>query len=78
MLEVMSSIREPGSTHAYLRRAHHCVVAWGGVDGARRFHCVIDSLSTEVTMLSPAGLPLRATCTLKLQEVKMLSKTDPF
>lgn len=76
MLENMSSIREPGSKHAYLRRAHHCVVAWGGLDGARRFRCVIDALSTKVTMFSPKGLPLRAMCTLKLQEVKMLAKTD--
>jgi hypothetical protein len=76
MLETMSSIREPGSKHAYLRRAHHCVVAWGSVDGARRFRCVIDSLSTKVTMFSPKGQPLRATCTMKLQEVKMLAKTD--
>ena len=75
-LEIMSSIREPGSKHAYLRRAHHCVVAWGGVDGARRFRCVIDSLSTKVTMFSPEGLPLRAICTMKLQEVKRLAKTD--
>lgn len=75
MLETMSSIREPGAKHAYLRRAHHCVVAWGGVDGGRRFRCVIESLSTKVTMFSSQGLPLRATCTLKLHEVKMLAKT---
>ena len=74
-LELMSSVREPGSKEAHLRRAHHCVVAWGGVDGARRFRCVIESLSTKVTMFSPAGLPLRATCTLKLQEVNRLAKT---
>ncbi len=47
-----------------------------GVDGARRFRCVIESLSTKVTMFSPKGLPLRATCTMKLKEVKMLAKTD--
>lgn len=76
MLENMSSIREPGSKHNYLRRAHHCVVAWGSVDGARRFRCVIESLSTKVTMFSPKGEPLRAVCTLKLKEVKMLAKTD--
>jgi hypothetical protein len=76
LLEELSSIREPGSKHAYLRRAHHCVVAWGGVDGARRFRCVIESLSTKVTMFSPKGLPLRVTCSMKLKEVKMLAKTD--
>jgi hypothetical protein len=76
MLEKLSSIRKPGSKHAYLRRAHHCVVAWGSTDGARRFRCVIESLSTKVTMFSPQGEPLRATCTMKLKEVKMLAKTD--
>jgi hypothetical protein len=76
MLETMSSIREPGSKEAHLRRAHHCVVAWSGIAGARRFRCVIDSLSTKVTMFSPEGEPLRATCTLKLQEVNNLAKTS--
>jgi hypothetical protein len=76
MLEELSSIRKPGSSHAYLRRAHHCVVAWGGVDGGRRFRCVIESLVTKVTMFSPKGQPLRATCSMKLKEVKMLAKTD--
>lgn len=76
MLETMSNIREPGSKHAYLRRAHHCVVAWGRASGAKRFRCVIESLSTKVTMFSPEGEPLRALCTMKLQEVNMLSKTD--
>jgi hypothetical protein len=52
MLEHMSSIREPGAKRAYMRRAHHCVVAWGSIDGARRFRCVIESLSTKVTMFS--------------------------
>lgn len=76
MLEIMSSVREPGSKEAYLRRAHHCVVAWSGIAGARRFRCVIESLSTKVTMFSPEGEPLRATCTLKLQEVNNLAKTS--
>jgi len=74
-LDIMSSIREPGSKEAFLRRAHHCVVAWAGVDGAKRFRCVIDSLQTKVTMFSPEGEPLRATCTMKLTEVKQLAKT---
>ena len=75
MLEAMSSVREPGSKEAHMRRAHHCVVAWGGVDDARRFRCVIESLSTKVTMFSPEGQPLRATCTMKLQEVNRLAKS---
>lgn len=75
VLEELSSIRDPGAKEAFLRRAHHCVLAWGSTDGARRFRCVIESLATKVTMFSPQGEPLRATCTMKLKEVKMLSKT---
>jgi hypothetical protein len=77
VLEELSSIRDAGSKDAFMRRAHHCVLAWGSTDGARRFRCVIESLATKVTMFSPQGEPLRAMCTMKLKEVKMLSKTAP-
>ena len=32
------------------------------------FRCVIESLSTKYTMFSDQGVPLRATCTVKLKE----------
>jgi hypothetical protein len=74
-LEVMSSVRVPGSKEAALRRAHHCVVTWG-TKGTRPFRCVIESLITKITMFAPNGAPLRATCTVKLKEVSVLSKMD--
>jgi hypothetical protein len=74
-LEVMSSVRVPGATQAALRRAHHCVVSWG-TKGPRPFRCVIESLTTKITMFAPNGAPLRATCTVKLKEVNVLSKLD--
>jgi hypothetical protein len=74
-LEVMSSVRVPGATQAPLRRAHHCVVSWG-TKGTRPFRCVIESLITKITMFAPNGAPLRATCTVKLKEVNILSKLD--
>lgn len=72
-LERLSSPREPGSPDETLRRPHHCVVAWG-VTGTRPFRCVIETLTTRVTMFAPDGAPLRATCTVKLKEVNVLAK----
>jgi hypothetical protein len=50
------------------------VVIWGP-SSARQFRCVIDSLTTKLTMFAPNGEPLRATCTMKLTEVTVL-ETD--
>ena len=72
-LEVLSSIQEPGSKKEARRRPHHCVVTWGAA-GIRPFRCVIESLSTKLTMFAPNGTPLRATCTVKLKEVHVLAK----
>ena len=72
-LETLSSIQEPGSKKQPLRRPHHCVVTWG-VAGTKAFCCVIDSLTVKMTMFAPGGAPLRATCTVKLREVHVLSK----
>jgi hypothetical protein len=79
ILEELSSVRDPGATHDELRRPHHCVVAWGAA-GIRPFRCVIESLSTRITMFDNDGTPLRAVCTVKLKEVVYLSKqsTDNF
>jgi hypothetical protein len=74
-LEVLSSVRVPGSKDTALRRPHHCVVTWGS-GGTRPFRCVIESLSTKLTMFAPGGEPLRATCTVKLKEVDVLSKKE--
>lgn len=59
------------------RRPHHCVVAWGALEGGMRpFRCVIESLSTKYTMWDAKGTPLRATCTVKLKEVERLSSSQ--
>ena len=72
-LEQLSSIRDPGSPDETLRRPHYCVVTWGAA-GTRPFRCVIETLTTRVTMFAPDGAPLRATCTVKLKEVNVLAK----
>lgn len=72
-LEVLSSIRNPGSKDSAQRRPHYCVVAWGA--GTQpRFSCVITSLSTRLLMFAPNGAPLRATSTVELTEVDVVSK----
>jgi hypothetical protein len=55
------------------RRPHRCVVTWGEMLGSQGFRCVIESLSTKYTMFSPSGVPLRATCTVKLKEADVVS-----
>jgi hypothetical protein len=73
-LERLSSIRDPGSPDEARRRPHHCVVTWGAA-GTRPCRCVIETLTTRVTMFAPDGAPLRATCTVKLKEVNVLAKS---
>jgi hypothetical protein len=70
-LETLASVREPGSKKEELKRPHRCVLVWGAV--LPRFNCVIESLSTKYTMFSPEGVPLRATCTVKLKEADVVS-----
>lgn len=71
MLNAMASPIKPGSTDENERRPHLCLVRWG--DTIPTFRCVIESLSTKYTMFSDAGVPLRATCTLKLKEADTVS-----
>jgi Contractile injection system tube protein len=73
-LEKLASVRKPGSKEEKEKRPHHCKVVWGGAGGTlEAFHCVIESLSTKYTMFSPGGVPLRATCTVKLKEADVLA-----
>lgn len=70
-LEVLATIREPGSTKEAMKRPHLCVAVWGQ-DGMRPFRCVIESVTTKFQMFSTTGKVLRATCTIKLKEADVL------
>jgi hypothetical protein len=59
-------VLDPTSPDETLRRPHMCVVTWGTT--VPTFKCVIESLSVKYTMFSDQGVPLRATCTVKLKE----------
>jgi hypothetical protein len=73
ILEALARVRNPDDPDEKKRRPHQCVVAWGGA-GLPSFLCVIESLSTKYTMFSPEGMPLRATCTVKLKEAHAVDK----
>lgn len=74
-LETLSRVKDPKSSVEKDRRPHHCVVVWGGSGGALdNFKCVIESLTTKYTMFSSGGVPLRATCTVKLKEAASADK----
>jgi len=72
-LETLARVREPENPDETKRRPHQCIVSWGGA-GLPSFECVIESLSTKYTMFSPEGMPLRATCTVKLKEAHAVDK----
>lgn len=80
-LETLASVRKPGDKEEKFRRPHHCVCSWGSAlqsGGAKRFTCVIESISTKYTMFDDKGNPLRATVTLKLTEADNVSvKKEP-
>jgi hypothetical protein len=65
-LNTMASVMNPSDADETKRRPHLCVVTWGTT--IPKFKCVIESLSTKYTMFSDKGVPLRATCTVKLKE----------
>jgi hypothetical protein len=70
-LERLASVWKPESPKEDERRPHRCVAAWG--TALNDFRCVIESLSTKYTMFSSDGVPLRATCTVKLKEADVVS-----
>lgn len=73
ILETLARVRAPDDPDEKMRRPHHCVVSWG-VGGMPTFRCVIESLSTKYSMFSTEGVPLRATCTVKLKEAARVDK----
>jgi hypothetical protein len=70
-LETMASMLDPDSENDDKRRPHQCVVTWGQLE---KFKCVIESLSTKYTVFSEDGVPLRATCSLRLKEADVVAE----
>jgi hypothetical protein len=71
VLEELATPVKPDSTKEEERRPHHCIMTWGsGV----KFQCVIENLTTKYTMFNDKGVPLRATCTVKLKEAARVDR----
>jgi phage protein U len=70
----MASVWIPSSADENKRRPHLCVATWGKT--VQDFTCVIESISTKYTMFSEDGIPLRATCTVKLKEADVVARAQ--
>ena len=77
ILETLATVRSATSSDEKMRRPHLCLLTWGAnsKNGLPSFQCVINSISTKYTVFDSDGTPLRATCTVKLQEADILSLT---
>jgi hypothetical protein len=75
-LNTMTTVLDASSSDENKRRPHRCIVTWGSTIPS--FRCVIESLSVKYTMFSDEGVPLRATCTVKLKEADLvaMAKSD--
>ncbi|MFN0248798.1 MAG: hypothetical protein ACKV2T_18055 [Kofleriaceae bacterium] len=75
-LEDLASVITAAGEKEDERRPHRCTISWGK-RGLPRFDCVIEHISTKYTMFSSEGVPLRATCTVKLKEANAVSAKKP-
>jgi hypothetical protein len=66
----LAKVRDMDSSRDQWLRPHQVVVAWGPLSSGRipPFQGVIESISTKYSMFLPNGIPVRATCTIKLKE----------
>lgn len=71
MLQQMASVIDAKATDENKRRPHLCMAVWGST--VQSFQCVIQSVSAKYSMFSEAGVPLRATCTVKLMEASTVA-----
>ena len=70
----LAMVRNKDSTDPNLKRPHKVAVVFGRGNGRLpAFVGVIESVSTKYTMFLPNGVPVRATCTVKVKEADELS-----
>jgi len=74
-LEKLAAVKHPDSADEDQRRPPLCLVAWGE-GGFKAFTCVITQLTTKYMIFDTGGKPLRAQCTVVLQEADALSTKD--
>lgn len=68
LLKMAEVMNEDGSEEQ--KRPPMVKVTWGTLP---EFKGVLESVSTKFTMFTPAGIPVRATCTCKFKEANRLS-----
>lgn len=71
ILETLSNPRDPDSTIEEMRRPHYCVLVFG--DGIKPLRCILTGLNVRYTMFAGDGTPLRAVCSVELQEAQLRS-----
>ena len=72
-LERMATPTDITSTDETKRRPHYCLVTWGQGERAAfpPMRCVIESVTTKITMFARDGAALRIVANLKVREARM-------
>ena len=72
-LETLATPTDHTSGNETKRRPHYCVVTWGQGERAAfaPFRCVIESVTTKITMFAKDGAPLRMIANVKVREARM-------
>ena len=72
-LEAMATPTDITSTDETKRRPHYCLVTWGQGERAAfpPMRCVIESVTTKITMFARDGAALRIVANVKVREARM-------
>lgn len=64
---------DPTASDDTLHRPHYCVVTWGQGERAAfpPIRCIIESVTTKITMFAKDGAPLRIVANVKVREARM-------
>lgn len=74
VLDRLATVIDVNSDDLDKHRPHYCIAHWGDeVDGIPTLRCVVENVQVKYTMFGRGGVPLRATCTVKLKEACILS-----
>jgi hypothetical protein len=75
VLDKLATVIDVNSNDLDKHRPHYCIAHWSDDqhNGLPTLRCVIENVQTKYTMFGKGGIPLRATCTVKLKEACILS-----
>jgi len=77
-LETMATPMDHTATNETKRRPHYCLVTWGQGERAAfpPMRCVIESVTTRITMFARDGAPLRLVANIKVREARLSNDKD--